>query len=162
MHILFYFMVWFFRFWYTLKPFLEALYPSFVLYYAVKTDGRQYPLFFWPNRLARNDLLLVVRYKKGRKQLIFVEDAADRPCVVPNHKIIGLNVTLEQKDVILDPDCFMVVGNVLFSPVFNLWLSRQYGVAPTKIIKYTYIDHTAGMHASTRPMRVLSTGVQLQ
>jgi hypothetical protein len=82
--------------------------------------------------------------------------------VAPKHGIIGLNVTLGRKDFILDPDCFMLVGNVLFSPIFNLWLSRKYGVAPTKIIKYTYIDHTAGMHASTRPMRVLSTGVQLE
>ena len=154
---LFYFACCLLRAWYKYKPLLRTLYPSFVLYYAVKPDGRQCPLFFWLNRLAPDDLLLVVRYTNGRKQLKFSEDAE---WVVPHHKIMGLNVTLGNKDVILDPDCFMLVGNVLFSPVFNLWLSRQYGVAPTTSIKYTYIDHAAGMHASTHPMRVLSTGVQ--
>jgi hypothetical protein len=158
---LFYITFWLFRFWYTLKPYFEALYPSFVLYYVVKPDGRQYPLFFWPTRLAPNDLFLVVSYKNGRKKLRFSEDANDLKCVAPNHTIIGLNVTLGEKDIILDPYCFMLVGNVLFSPVFNLWLSRQYGVEPTKIIKYTYIDCRAGIHASTRPMHVLETGVQL-
>jgi hypothetical protein len=145
------------RAWYKMKPVLEKLGPAFSLCYAVKPDGRQRWLLC-PTRISPDDQLLVVRYQNWKKQIKF--GAEDLTFVQARNGIIGLNANLGEREIMLDPQCFMLVGNVLFSPIFNLWLSRQYG-APTNSIVFTYIDHNAELHTAARPMRVLATGVHI-
>jgi hypothetical protein len=143
--------------WYRLKHSFQKCYPSFVVHYAVRADGRQH-LISGPSRVKGDETLMVVHYQNGKKLVAFA-DAGD---TVPLHGIMGLIVVLDDISVILDPACFMLVGNVLFTPAFNYWLCRTHGAAPKPVLEYTYIDHNAEIFSSNRAMRVLSSGVQIE
>ena len=133
-------------------------------YFLIAEDGTQLPLTAYNYAVLQPATLLVIYYSPSATKYRMVSPALDPNATAgdvvadlrsaystyeePRYSFLGLSVQLGDASFSIPPQEFMVVGSTLFTPIFNLWLCRNYlHVPPTSEIAATFIDDVVRMVA---------------
>ena len=139
--------------WFTLLI-LRLFRRRITFYFSITDDGTQLPL-----TLEIPKTLMVIYYTptSTKYRMVTPEEtdieelkSAYSTYEEPTYSFLGLSVSIDDVEYEIPSAEFMVVGSLLFSPIFNLWLCKNYlHVAPCSNIVATFIDDAVRMVAVT-------------
>ena len=132
-----------------------------ISFYLVANDGCQHPLTD-DNLKLYNHLLVVYLVETGTKyrfHKVKEESTLDIKRIYTafqepaGYSLYAASLNFGGKVYMLDTIDFNVVGNELFTEVFNLWVSSNYfRVKPSADIEVTYIDGTSTIRTTKGPI----------
>jgi hypothetical protein len=135
-------------------------------YFLVAPDGKQYPLSDY--NLTLYDHLLVVYYTPvGTRYRFQPLHKSIGYCTATNiksayksfqepkkYKLYAVNATIHERVHTINAIEFNVLGNEIFTPVFNLWLCYNYlHIAPSLYVEVSYIDDSTSICITKGPIR---------
>jgi hypothetical protein len=135
---------------------LRAFRRNVTCYFLIANDGTQLPLTAYNYAVLQPTTLLVIYYTPRETKYRIVTPAVGNGTAseiveelksayttyeAPSYMFLGLNVDVHERSYAVPPQEFMVAGSTLFSPVFNLWLCKNYlHVKATTQVTATFID----------------------
>jgi hypothetical protein len=148
---------------------------SLISYHLVGPDGTQYPLT--EHNLQQYDHLLVIYYDtvgtRYRFHPIFktlgwctvsLLTSAYKSFKEPkNNKLFAVNASIQDHVYTINAIEFNVVGNQIFTPIFNLWLCTNYlHITPSEHVEISYIDDTTSICCTKGPIHFHEDGVKIE
>jgi len=136
---------------------LRAFRRNVTHYFLITADGTQLPLTAYNYAVLQPTTMLVIYYTPTETKYRMVTPAVGNGTAsevvaelrsayttfeAPSYSFLGLNVEVSERTFTVPPQEFMVAGSTIFSPVFNLWLCKNYlHVPPTSQVTATFIDN---------------------
>ena len=113
-----------------------------ISYFMVAEDGEQLPIFTNTYKVI---LGFVTVYNKNNEfQYKFSSNFNINPIDIPTNKLLYISFTGDEINYNLNPKEFSIVGNTLFSPLFNVWLCHKLNIST--IDNKCIIDDNANVH----------------
>ena len=135
---------------------LRAFRRNVTQYFLITADGTQLPLTAYNYAVLQPSTLLVIYYTPTETKYRMVAPAFSNGTAseivaelrsaytsyeAPSYSFLGLSVEINERTFSVPPQEFMVVGSTMFTPVFNMWLCKNYlHVTPTPQVTATFID----------------------
>ena len=142
-------------------------------YHVVGPDGKQYPLTEKNLKLYPN--LLVIYYTQAGTRYRFHNLNAAPYTVMSvrntyktfsepkRNKLFAVNATINERVHTINAIEFNVVGNEIFTPMFNLWLCLNYlHVAASEHLDISYIDNNTDICTTRGPITFHEDGVKVE
>jgi len=140
--------------WFTLLI-LRLFRRRITFYFSIADDGTQMPL---THEIPKTLLVIYYTPTTTKYRMLTPEGETDieelrsaySTYEEPTYSFLGLSVSVDELEHEIPASEFMVVGSVLFSPIFNLWLCKNYlHVPPSSNVVVTFIDDAVRMVAVT-------------
>jgi hypothetical protein len=139
--------------WFTLSI-LRLFRRRITFYFSIADDGTQTPL---TDDIPKTLMVIYYTPTRTKYRMLTPEEtdieelkSAYSTYEEPTYSFLGLSVSIDDVEYEIPSDEFMVVGSLLFSPIFNLWLCKNYlHVTPSSNIVVTFIDDAVRMVAVT-------------
>lgn len=133
-----------------------------ISFYLVANDGCQHWLTD-DNLKHYNHLLVVYIGETGTKYRFHKVKNEDNTLDIKRvysafqepttYNLYAASLIVDDKVHLLDTSDFSIIGNELFTQVFNLWLTSNYlRIKPTADIEVTYIDCTSTIRTTKGPL----------
>ena len=134
-------------------------------YYLVGPDGKQHVLN--DKNLALYDNILVIYYTPAGTRYRFhplfknqgvcmastIKSAYQSFVEPKKYKLFAVNATIHERVHTINAIEFNIVGNEIFSPIFNLWLCSNYlHIAPSVHVDVSYIDDSTSICYTRGPI----------
>lgn len=140
-------------YFYRLYLFFYNLYISFfkesITYYKISAEGDQLSI----NSTVNSIYTLIVYKTKKNTKYRFTDSLNVSELQIPSYTLLGMSVYINFKSYIICPSDFLIVNNILFTPVFNLWLCKHYlKIFPTNNVSITILDKFVDVHTFNGPL----------
>lgn len=167
----FYYLYWFYSWFVYLGSLCRRKAPY---YYLVDTHGNQYPLT--DANLAHYGTLFVIYYTTAGTKYRFHPIVERFKCTAAElrsayvsfseptaYKLFAVNLAIQNQTYTVNAIEFNIVGNEIFSPIFNKWLCRNYlHIEPCDTIDVSYFDDNTAICNTKGPMRFYETKLILE
>lgn len=144
-------------------------------YFLVGPDGKQYVLSDY--NLTLYDHLLVVYYTPAGTRYRFQPLHKSIGCYTATniksayksfqepkkYKLYAVNATIHERVHTINAIEFNIVGNEIFTPVFNLWLCYNYlHIAPSVHVEVSYIDDSTSICITKGPIHFQQDALRIE
>ena len=133
-------------------------------YHLIGPDGKQHPLT--DNNLCKFEHLLVIYYTPAGTRYRFQHLQQKDVCTIDTikktyrtfhepkkYKLFAVNATVHEHVYTINAIEFNIIGNEIFTLIFNLWLCRNYlHIAPSEFIDVCYIDENTMVCCTKGPI----------